>query len=66
MAKPIEKRTNIFMNIIWQLIAGESHQVVKITVLYSNQHFPPALYLEDVKEGEGKSGQVHGDMNKHF
>jgi hypothetical protein len=21
------------------------------------------MYLEDVKEGNGKSGQVHGDMN---
>jgi hypothetical protein len=26
--------TNIFENIIWHLFAGESHQVVKITVPY--------------------------------
>jgi hypothetical protein len=26
--------TNIFDNIIWHLFAGESHQVVKITVTY--------------------------------
>ncbi len=27
--------TNILKNIIWHLFAGESHQVVKITVTYS-------------------------------
>jgi hypothetical protein len=34
MASPIEKTflTNILKNIIWHLFAGESHQVVKITV----------------------------------
>jgi hypothetical protein len=34
MAQPIEKifLTKIFKNIIWHLFAGESHQVVKITL----------------------------------
>jgi hypothetical protein len=30
--------TNIFKNIIWHLFAGESHQVVKITVPYCTMH----------------------------
>jgi hypothetical protein len=30
----ITSLTNILKNIIWHLFAGESHQVVKITVTY--------------------------------
>ncbi len=33
--------TNIFENIIWHLFAGESHQVVKITVTYNVLPLPP-------------------------
>jgi hypothetical protein len=52
MAKPTEKRTNIFKNIIWQHFAGESHQVVKITVLFINTS-PACTWGEGV-------GLVHG------
>jgi hypothetical protein len=35
--------TNILKNIIWHLFAGESHQVVKITVPVPRRLFIPAL-----------------------
>ncbi len=45
--------TNIFENIIWHLFAGESHQVVKITVPYCRQitvvtTWLPRVYLKYV------------------
>ncbi len=37
--------TNIFVNIIWHLFAGESHKVVKITVPYVSIILPQRVFL---------------------
>jgi hypothetical protein len=42
---------NMLKNIIWQLFAGESHQVVKITVTYK-------LMLQKRKAEESEEGEL--------
>ncbi len=44
--------TNIFENFIWHLFAGESHQVVKITVPYPTPYPQQSYRLE--REGHWK------------
>ncbi len=51
--------TNIFKNIIWQLVAGESLQVVKITVPYWPHILPVQGQHADVDGVLDKGDIVH-------
>ncbi len=61
MAKQIEKPflTNIFPNIIWQLVAGESLQDVKITIPYCPHILPVQGQHADVDRVLDKGDIVH-------
>ncbi len=50
--KWLNQYKNIFKNIIWHLFAGESHQVVKITVPYPTVSPPPPRTTKSVHSRE--------------
>ncbi len=62
--------TNILKNIIWHLFAGESHQVVKITVTYSaysyNRWGSLKMLLSAARTGRSDEGEVRAERIEYW